>query len=145
MLRHKWYKFLIYYVLWVMTAVNFIQGIFLIHGIHYKVLALSKSTVYNYFSDLQRLDKLFGIVFVFISVYITIVAYKLSNLKKSAPKMLIIMHVIIVFFRLLCIIIYPISLSHILNLYNGLSLFLNVAIMLFNYFYFKRFNFAFIN
>ncbi len=144
-LKKRWYKFLIYFALWAIAFIYFVIGLMLIYGTHYKLIGLSTDKVYDYYSDLKQLDTFFGIVNIFISVYIIIVRYYLSNLKFVAPKMLLTMHVAIVFFNLLYIIVFPTKLNHISNLYNILWLIINVSVMIFNYVYFEKCKFAFIN
>ena len=144
MLKKKWYKFLIYISLWTTAVINVAVGIMLIYGTHYKELSLSKNIVYNYYLDLKQFDKFLGYMHILMSIYIIIVNYYLSALKVGAPTMLLAMHVVIIFFRILYIIVCPLNL-HAFKMYNILSLIINFSMMIFNYHYFKKCKQVFIN
>ena len=144
MLKKKWYKFLIYFALWAIALINFVVGFMFIYGTHYKISALSQNIIYNYYLDLKQLDIFLGYMHFLVSIYIIIVGYYLSALKVGAPNMLLAMHVIIIFFRIFYIMVCPLNL-HAFNIFNILSLIINVLTMFYEYYYFKKCKHAFIN
>ncbi len=144
MLNNKWYKFLIYFALWAMAFINIAIGIIFISGTHYKLLSLTKNVVYSYYLDLQKVDKFLGYVHILISIYIINVFYNLFGLKKGSLNMLLAMHVIIIFFRVLYFIVCPLNLQA-FKLYNILSLIINILLIIFNYCYLRKCRQTFIN
>lgn len=82
----NWYKFLIYFALFLGALSNANTGIQMVTGGHYDGYA---SYVYSYFPVLKTIDIVMGIACIAIAVFAIVVRQKLANYKMDGPKMLL--------------------------------------------------------
>ena len=149
----KWYKFLIYFSLWVGALLNLAEGIMYISG--YKASdGIFEYELYPYLSGLQTLDFLFGILCIAFAFYAINVRFKLARLKRGAPHLLILYWIFSFFASVLYGVIYLIICSQRINITSEIASFTGtiigrgIAILVFillNRSYFKRRESLFVN
>ena len=82
----KWHKFLIYFLLWLGGIANIISGLVQCTGGQYGVDA---SQVYAYYSGLQALDLVFGVMCIGLGALQIVARFKLARFKTTGPKLLL--------------------------------------------------------
>ena len=87
----KWHKFLIYFLLWLGGIANIGSGLMQLTGSQYGADA---DMVYRFFSGLQAIDVLFGIVTIALGGMQIFTRFKLANFDAVGPKMLVAVNVI---------------------------------------------------
>lgn len=89
----KWFKFLIYFSLFISALSFLVDGIEYITGHIYEILPehqVSGEFIYTlYGNGLRILDVCYGIICVLLSVYIIVVRFALAGFKKHSPNMLL--------------------------------------------------------
>lgn len=85
----KWYKFIIYFMLFVTAIGNFIGGFIIMGGGHYvdDYGRNFSEQIYRLFGGLKFVDFLMGVICICIGVYALIVRAKLAEFRTNAPKM----------------------------------------------------------
>lgn len=83
----KWYKFLIYFLIWVGAVYNVLYGIIMIRGTHYGADA---DMIYSMFEGLKAVDVVFGVLMIAFAVYMIYVRFQLAGYRKNAPALLLI-------------------------------------------------------
>lgn len=86
----KWYKFLIYFLLFASGILNIISGIMAMTGAQHGGLA---SMVYAVFGALKPIDVIFGLCAIGLGIYAIYVRFELAKLKRGAPKKLMMIYV----------------------------------------------------
>lgn len=86
----KWYKFLVYFVLWLGVIINLYNGVNLITG---NVFGdVSPVQVYRLFPALKAVNIIFGILVLGLAALELIAVIKLLQLASVGPKLLIMMY-----------------------------------------------------
>ena len=97
----KWFKFLIYFALWVGAILNFCNGIRYLTGNIYLSQNLTPNKVYRTFPELKGLDGFIGVVSCCLGVFQIITRFCLAKYKKYSPAMLYGMYVIMMIINLI--------------------------------------------
>ena len=93
----KWYKFLIYFALFLGAVVNLISGVNFLTGNIYVVQSAGEASaelVYTYFSGLQTVDMVYGIGMIAIAAYGIYTRFMLAKFKAVAPKCVVILYIV---------------------------------------------------
>lgn len=85
----NWYKFLIYFALFLGAVSNAFTGIRALTGAQY---GDSSSLVYAYFSSLKTIDIIMGIACLALAVFAIIVRQRLAQMKSDGPKLLLVLY-----------------------------------------------------
>jgi len=80
-----WFKFLIYFGLFLMAAVNIINAVNILSGFVY---GYDVEYIYLLFEGMQSIDILYGIAFIVLAVLCVVTRFGLAKRKKSGIKML---------------------------------------------------------
>ncbi len=90
----KWYKFVIYFLLFASGIINIIGGFGIMSGAHYtdEYGNNFSNQIYRLFSELKFIDFLMGLICIGIGVYAFIVRAKLAEFRANAPKLFIYMY-----------------------------------------------------
>lgn len=88
----KWYKFLIYFLLFAMGILNALGGIMALTGSQYGS-ALEAKLVYAFFSDLKTIDIIYGIACIALGAFQIYTRFQLAGYKKNAPNCVIAMYI----------------------------------------------------
>ena len=84
-LTMNWYKFLIYFALWLGALLNLINGFQMVTGGQY---GYEKELVYHYFGGLQALDVIVGLCTLAMAGLGVYTALRLIGYYKNGPKLL---------------------------------------------------------
>ena len=87
----KWYKFLIYFVLFASAILNLASGIQFLNGTAYGGEA---ELLYDAFDGLRGLDMLIGVVMILMAVFSVYTRFRLSKFCKDGPVMLMILYAV---------------------------------------------------
>ena len=85
----KWFKFVIYFQLFVAAISGFWSGWRLLSGSIYGLDADDLTYVYNYFSGLKGVDTIIGICFIVLGIFALVTRFILADFKKAGPTMYI--------------------------------------------------------
>lgn len=85
----KWFKFVIYFQLFVAAISGFWNGWRLLSGSIYGLDADDLTYVYNYFSGLKGVDTIIGICFIALGIFALVTRFILADFKKAGPAMYI--------------------------------------------------------
>ena len=91
-LTMKWYKFLIYFLLFAMGILNALGGIMALTGSQYGS-ALEAKLVSAFFSDLKTIDIIYGIACIALGAFQIYTRFQLAGYKKNAPNCVIAMYI----------------------------------------------------
>jgi hypothetical protein len=100
-LTMSWYKFLIYFALWLGALLNLINGFQMVTGGQY---GYEKELVYHYFGGLQALDVIVGLCTLARAGLGVYTALRLIGYYKNGPKMLSNLYLAVVAVQLIYII-----------------------------------------
>ncbi len=109
----KWFKFLIYFLLFASAVINVISGISQITGMVYydPFTETTAQIVYQTFPGLQVVDIIIGILTIALGVLAVVVRFALAKFKAIGPKLLTLFYafscVINIIYSLLVIILVP--------------------------------------
>ncbi len=99
----KWFKFLIYFALWIGGIANIITGIIyfsgesdLFEGLYYVI------NEYDMTSEFESLNTFYGLAMLLLGIFTIVTRFKLAHFKASAPKMLNTVYVASVLILLIC-------------------------------------------
>lgn len=104
----KWFKFLIYFSLFLSALLNLISGIQMLTGAQYGDEA---ELVYAFFGSLKTIDVIMGIVLLAIVAFTIYVRFRLSGFKKDGPKLLTVLYIAVLAWGILYIILVMSQLS----------------------------------
>ena len=85
----KWFKFVIYFQLFVAAISGFWNGWRLMSGSIYGLDADDLTYVYNYFPGLKGVDTIIGICFIALGIFALVTRFILADFKKAGPAMYI--------------------------------------------------------
>ena len=80
----NWFKFIIYFQLFLSCVVNVYNGIQMMSGGQYKGMA---ELVYNTIKGMKGIDIVFGLLFIVLGVAAIVVRFQMSGFKKQGPVM----------------------------------------------------------
>ncbi len=93
-LTMKWFKFLIYFLLFAIGILNVIGGITALTGGQYTVEGENVSkAVYLLFPDLKTIDIIYGIACILLGVFQFYLRFQLAKYKAKAPSYILAMYV----------------------------------------------------
>lgn len=135
----KWYKFLIYFVLWANAILNIAMGILQMTGKIYDMQGGSAADVYFVYPKMATLDKIYGIVLIGLGVYALITRFALAGYKSFAPLLLYGVYIIntiapIVYAGIVAGIL-EISITELLEF---TTIIVNAVMLFFNFSYFNK-------
>lgn len=81
-----WFKFIVYFQLFASAVLGVINAITLMSGAHYGG-SIERSLVYAYYSGLQAVDVIMGIIMLILAAMCIVTRFQLTGLKKSGPAM----------------------------------------------------------
>ena len=141
----KWFKFLIYFLLFAVAIVNVIGGVNAITGANYTVEGENVSAlVYEVYSGLQTVDMIYGVACIALGIYQIYTRFQLAKYKANAPKLLLGMYVanavIVAFYSFAVIGIVPTDVvSHSELMGQGIGSIIGAGVMLWlNKIYFDK-------
>ncbi len=146
----KWYNFVIYFMLFLSCVANIWSGFQIMTGVHYDKAAGfegAKEMMYAYYDGLQMTDFIMGVLCVALGVYAIFVRFALAGYKKKGPLMFILMYVITIGINTIyaLMIISIASEFSFFQLYNPLTLIMNLVMIWANYVYFNNRKHLFVN
>ena len=97
-----WYKFLIYFALFVSAILNVVSGFLTMFGVQYDGAA---DLVYSFFGGMRALDIIMGLVSIALGVFAIVVRQNLAHFKKGAVKNVITLYVVAFVVNLLYVIL----------------------------------------
>lgn len=80
----KWFKFLIYFALWLGGIFTILTGISTMLGLQYASAGSDASMVYALFPHLQPVDLVYGAICILLGCFTIVVRFKLARFRKSA-------------------------------------------------------------
>lgn len=110
----KWHKFLIYFSLWAGAVLCVINGLMLLTGMHYGGGSDTRM-VYAFYSGLQAVDMIIGLVYLACAVAYIITRFKLAKLERKGAKLVVLIPMIMAALNL----IYPLLASMVTGLSMG--------------------------
>lgn len=90
----KWFKFNIYFLIWLGMLMNLADGLGYITGSVYFNEGLDPREVYSVFPKLKNVDRFFGVVACLFALLQLITRYRLARYKRYAPYFLYACYVI---------------------------------------------------
>lgn len=132
----KWYKFLIYFLLWFSAFINFMSG----------TSTIGIIVSYGITSDPEIIINLIlASISVLVAVYAIIVRFALAGYKAKAPLMLVIFYAMPVIIGIITIICYFIGLID-ADVFSGIGQIIGAVVMtMANNYYFKKRAHLFVN
>lgn len=146
----KWFKFIIYFQLFLSAVSNIIYGFRIITGSHYGVTSKQLNYIYNYFDGLKTLDVCIGICVVLLGVLALITRFMLSGYKKCGPAMYIgyLIATIVISLVYMCafyIIVTSVESAVSMSSDSYVSLVTSVILLILNIIYFRKRKHLFVN
>ena len=146
----KWFKFVIYFQLFLSALVNIINGFRISTGLHYGVTSRQLDYIYNHFDGLKMLDVCIGICIVVLGVLALITRFMLSGYKKCGPSMyigLLIANIVIGFIYIAAFYFIVSSVSPDVSISGDtfITLETNLTLLVLNIIYFKKRKHLFVN
>lgn len=144
----KWYKFLVYFALWISAASNAFSGVQTMLGMQYDG---SANYVYRAFPAMRACDIICGILLLAVAALSVLAAVKLLKLAAVGPKLLIALYIANVVVSIFYIVFTLLATKGMLSLGDVLtpsviaSLAVSVAMTVVNWVYFKKRESIFIN
>ena len=86
-LSMRWFEFIIYIQLFLNMALNLFNAVNLISGNIYRTRGIEAVAVYDMYPGMQMLDKLRGIMYLALIVFVIIVRQRLAKYKKNGPQL----------------------------------------------------------
>ena len=85
----KWFKFLIYFLLFFFALINLGNAAMLFTGFHYeRNQEGARDLVYSVFPKLKTIDIVFGVLFIIMAVFVIFVRFRLAGYKENGPRLL---------------------------------------------------------
>ncbi|MBR3833169.1 MAG: hypothetical protein IKJ73_02530 [Lachnospiraceae bacterium] len=140
----KWYKFLIYFMLFFSCIGNIWNGINIFTGGHYDG---QKDLVYRYYDGLQTVDMIMGVLSILLGVYALFVRFALADFKRVGPMMFIGIYVFSVVMNILyALMVMGVTVEFTFtDVYSPISMITHVIMISANYVYFKNRKHLFVN
>lgn len=139
----NWYKFLIYFALFLGAISNAYTGIQMLTGAHYEG---SATYVYAFYSSLKVIDIVVGIACIGLAVLAIVVRQKLANFKSDGPRFLTILYVASIAVSLIYILLITIVVGNgVFNISNVASVISSGAMIFVNKIYFEKRQHLFVN
>lgn len=145
----KWFKFLIYFQLFIASLVSLLTGVFLFTGkIYTGASAEEVELLYMYFPNLKIFNLCMGVVYVVLCILYLITRFMLSGYRKAGPAMLIAMYVgsflisvllVLITLQLVGGVVYEINVTTIASVVTS------IVMIVCNIIYFKKRKHLFIN
>lgn len=137
----KWYKFLIYFALFAGAVINGIQGILLVTGKYYDVIAGNGASalVYMFYGSLRFIDIIFGLALIGVAVIAVMTRQKLAGYSADGPKMLMTYYVLSTAVSVVYALLASIVTGQ--NFFSGsvlLSLVISIVMIFINKVYFEK-------
>lgn len=144
----KWYKFLVYFSLWLSALINAVTASQVINGSHYGAYA---QDVYKLWPKLQTVDRAYGAVLAVLVVLTIVTAIRLLQLKKGAPTLLLVVYAAALVSSILYLVLAAastggaVSISDLRDSSSGASMVTSLAMIVVNAVYFKKRESLFVN
>jgi len=135
----KWYKFLVYFLLFASAFLNAVSAIASFTGITYEIYGVSADLVYGSFPGMKLVDVLFGVATIGMAIMALITRHALEWNKRKGPRLLCAFYVLPGVLNVL----YTVAVSAVtkVTMYNGymvLVLVGGIVMAIINYIYFKK-------
>lgn len=89
----KWYKFLIYFLLFASAVVNVLTAITLLTGSIYSSQGVSASMIYDYYGEtLKFVDIGYALALIALAVFAVHTRFQLAGFKKGSPTLLYVLY-----------------------------------------------------
>ena len=85
----KWFKFLIYFSLWLSALSCLSNGLNMLTG---NIYGGSAESVYYYFGGLKALDMITGMVNIAMAAFCIYTRFQLAGFKKNGPKLVLVLY-----------------------------------------------------
>ncbi len=146
----KWYKFLIYFSLFFSAASSLYNAIQVLSGAQYTYSGINQSElVYSFYSGLQAVDIIYGLLILALSVFCIVTRQKLKSFSKQGPQFVLWLYVgsmaIAVFYLIAATIVAEIKLYELLSTRIVISFIVSIIMVIANKVYFKKREHLFIN
>lgn len=135
----KWYKFLVYFLLFASAFLNAVSAIASFTGITYEIYGVSADLVYGAFPGMKLVDVLFGVATIGMAIMALITRHALEWNKRKGPRLLCALYVLPGVLNVL----YTVAVSAItkVNMYDGYMILVlvgGIVMAIINYIYFKK-------
>ena len=145
----KWYKFLIYFLLFFSAVANLYNGFTIFTGAHYDDAAGyegASDIIYRLYDGLKGADVMMAIFCFAMAVYAIVVRFALAGYKKNGPKMFIAMYIAsIVINAIYALVTSNITAIGFFEIYNPFSLVGSLIMIYANTVYFRNRERMFVN
>ncbi len=138
----KWYKFLIYFSLYLAAAINFMTGLTQLTGKHYGIFA---DDVYTTFPMLKPVDMAMGLAVIAAGAFSIFTRFRLARFKKDGPTCLTINYLLNIIISVIYVIAAAFAVGDMApqilssTIVSNLSSFATTIVMLVvNYIYFEK-------
>ncbi len=92
----KWFKFLIYFLLFAMAIINISDGVSIMNGEHYTVDGVNVSeAVYEKYSGLQTIDVIYGVACIAFGAFQIFIRFQLAKYKTNAPVLFMYSYIVL--------------------------------------------------
>lgn len=139
--KMKWYKFLIYFLLFASAFLNLVSGVGLLTGSIYATqtdgLVTSELVYATYGSGMMVLDKIYGIYTIGIAVLAVVTRFRLSGYKTNAPLFMFLFYALMACGTLIYTIIGCSIAGVAFEASDINSVFIQISLIIYNHRYFK--------
>ncbi len=81
----KWYKFLIYFLLFATAALNAVSAVSVLTGAQYEIQNISADIIWSVYPAAKIADMIYGVIVLALVGYLIFTRFALSGYKKYAP------------------------------------------------------------
>lgn len=144
----KWYKFVIYFLLFLSAILNLFGGIAIMTGAHYTDSTGENyaDMIYDVFDGLKTIDIIMGIICIALAIYALFVRAMLAEYKQIGPKLFIAMYAIdIVTMLIYSILVTSVTSLSIADIMDVKDVVINIFWIVINKIYFDNRKHLFVN
>ncbi len=143
----NWFKFIIYFQLFVTAITGVVNGFRIMTGLHYGLDSVEVEIVYLFYSGLKTLDIVTGIMLILIGIFAIFTRFMLAGYKKSGPPMYLGLQIANILISIVYIIAFYSILDSIedINSSTFVSLIVSIVLLIINVIYFNKRKHLFVN
>lgn len=142
----KWYKWMIYFMLFASAALNIIYGVLYAAGVWYYVSGVPARLVYMVFPSLQVMDIYLGVMMLCMAILMIVTRFRLAKFKRNAPEFVYSLYFSNIFSTLVYGIVSSCIIGKIVFGISEIVYLIGQAVMtVLNYCYFKKRSHLFVN
>ncbi|MBP3621730.1 MAG: zinc ribbon domain-containing protein [Lachnospiraceae bacterium] len=147
----KWYKFVIYFLLFLSAILNLFGGIAIMTGAHYTDSTGENYAdwIYDVFSGLKAIDIIMGVICIALAIYALFVRAMLAEYKQIGPKLFIAMYAIdivtMLIYAILVACVTSLSIGDVMTIIDIKDVVINIFWIVINKIYFDNRKHLFVN